>query len=332
MTDYLVTSDLHLSDKPRDKYRFGLFDWLYAQQKIHKPRATFILGDLTEAKDRHSSSLVNQIVDGLTSLEPPVFILRGNHDGLDQSTPFFKFINNMDGISFICSHTQVPLLDYRISMIPHQLSQVELDIECRRIQPGWGVFLHNTFQGVIAETGAVMSGLSASLIAEAKPRWCWAGDVHKPQQCGPVAYVGSPYAVRFGDDFTPRVLLLDDSGATKDLHFPAPKKAVLKIRDAGEIEGMGLVKGDQVKVTLELTREEVVQWASHKEHVLAACRNLGLEVYGVELQVAANKRERIKLKVPTGKTPEEYFKGFCVAEQVPAQMKATGLKFLGGVK
>ncbi|RPI87194.1 MAG: hypothetical protein EHM40_23155, partial [Chloroflexi bacterium] len=80
---WLVTSDLHLTDRPRDAHRFGLFKWLAKKQRKHGVKATFILGDITDKKDNHSSALVNRVVNELTQLEPPVYVLKGNHDFID---------------------------------------------------------------------------------------------------------------------------------------------------------------------------------------------------------------------------------------------------------
>ena len=88
---YLLIGDPHLSDRPRDDYRFALFDQVRVWQDIHKPQATFLLGDLTHEKDRHSAALVNKTVEGILKLKPPVFILKGNHDYIDPENPFFKF-------------------------------------------------------------------------------------------------------------------------------------------------------------------------------------------------------------------------------------------------
>ena len=82
--NWLLSADLHLSDRARDSHRFGLFPWLKKQQQKNKVDATFLLGDLTQEKDRHSSALVNRIVEELLTLTPPVYVLRGNHDGLLQ--------------------------------------------------------------------------------------------------------------------------------------------------------------------------------------------------------------------------------------------------------
>ncbi|HWY34909.1 MAG TPA: hypothetical protein VNX68_09695, partial [Nitrosopumilaceae archaeon] len=64
----LITSDLHLTDKDRDEYRWGLFPWLKQQIISYKPTTLLFLGDTTDAKDRHSAKLTNRIVDCFTDL------------------------------------------------------------------------------------------------------------------------------------------------------------------------------------------------------------------------------------------------------------------------
>ena len=52
----LLTSDLHLTDRPNDAYRWDfLSKWLWGIRFD----SLVILGDLTEEKDCHSSVLVN---------------------------------------------------------------------------------------------------------------------------------------------------------------------------------------------------------------------------------------------------------------------------------
>ncbi len=329
----LVTSDTHFSSRPKDQYRLQLFPWLIEQQEKYQTDATFLLGDLCQEKDRHESGLVNQIVHGLTLLKPPVYILKGNHDYIDADMPYFKFVSHIEGVEFVAK--PLFLEEYSVVMIPHQTSYADMDLalEGLKVPEECGVFLHNTFDGAIAETGARMGGLTPppSLY---KARWAVSGDIHKPQQVGPITYVGSPYQVRFGDDFKPRVLLISDrtNGLFfEDLYFPAPRKWSLTVRDHEEIlNHKDLKKGDQIKITIELAREEVVEWAKIKDQILKACQSRSVEVYGVDMKTSSSSHERIKQEGPTGKTTEEYFKSFCVAENVPSQIKQAGLKILGG--
>ena len=323
---YLVSSDTHFSEKPKDRYRFGLFLWLLEQQTKYKPDATFILGDLTESKDRHTSALVNDIVYGLTLLRPPIYILKGNHDYIDVGMPFFHFLHHIDGLMFATQAMDIP--EFGVTMIPHQTSQTDMNDEVEAIPSGYSVFLHNTFDGAIAETGQRMGGLVPPPRLFKAP-WCVSGDIHRPQQVGPITYVGAPYQVRHGDDYSPRALLIDDD-KFHDLYFPAPRKWSLTVRDAFEItHNENLKPNDQVKVTIQLAREEVVDWAKIKEQVLQACYERQLEVFGLELKLTAVVEKRIK-EGPTGKTNDEIFAEFCKTEDVPSQVKRAGSEVIGG--
>lgn len=324
---WLATADLHLTDRPKDEYRFGLFQWLVKQQVKYKPDATFVLGDLTEFKDRHTAKLTNRVADELFRLQPPVYILRGNHDGVDPENPFFRFLSKIEGIHFIIKPTRIP--DLKLTMIPHQRTQAEFDEACQIIKPGDLVMLHATFEGAEAESGRRLSGLSASPIESANPRGVWAGDVHKPQRCGSVTYLGAPFHIRFGDNYTPRALLVDGTTET-DLHFDAPRKWSLTVTSPDDIErNESLRKGDQVKLTIQLTREEVVEWAAIRRACLIVCKERDLDVYGAKLEGLHGKRKRAVLKDESNAPqPKDVLKAYCEAEGVGVDIKNAGMELL----
>jgi DNA repair exonuclease SbcCD nuclease subunit len=324
----LITTDLHLSDRARDKHRFGLFRWLARQQEKYDVEATYILGDLTENKDRHSSLLVNRIVEELFKLKPPVFVLRGNHDGLDPNSPYFKFLNCIEGLQFVVDPCFNKALS--VAFVPHCADQVTFNRACKQMPPKPALFLtHATFTGAKAETGTALSGLSASPIELLQPGRVYSGDVHVPQRCGPVTYVGAPFHVKFGDRFTPRVLLLKGDRET-DLHFDCPRKLTLTVRDVDDIlNNKELKVGDQVKLVIEMAREEAVEWQATKQRILAACREGGLEVFGAELKINTTaRRERVKLNEGSVKSPLEVMTAFCKAEGIASVIKAAGLELL----
>lgn len=323
---WLVTSDLHLTDRPRDNHRFGIFEWLATQQQKHHVHCTFILGDVCDRKDNHSSNLVNRTIDELSLLRPPIHILMGNHDYIAHSSPFFRFLNCIEGLNFVSKLTTLGGLG--VVLLPHQPDQAKLEASCKKIPPKQVVFTHNTFTGAESETGSRLTGLSASPIEDLQPRLWLSGDVHKPQtlDCG-LTYVGSPYHVRFGDNFTPRCLLVEGGDMKKNLYFPCLRKWSLTIHGANDLFSADLNKGDQVKITLQLGREEVVEWAKHKRNILAACKELELEVFGIEMDVVGGSPERIKSDTKTTQ-PEDVFEEFCKSENVAANLKAVGKELL----
>lgn len=329
---WLVTSDLHLTDRPRDGHRFGLFPWLAKQQKKYDVSATIICGDITDSKDKHSASLVNQLVDGLTELRPPVYILKGNHDFIDPNNPFFGFLSCIDGIQFVSD----PVYAEGAAMIPHQPDQAALDQAFHVVGQDYLnpelFFCHQLFTGAIAESnGRALTGLAWSPTslsgAAARGAKVYAGDIHKPQQldCG-VTYIGAPWHCRFGDDYVPRVLLLK-GGKEIDLHYPAPRKWSVTIRDVYDLDKHPeIAQGDQIKLTIEIAREEIVEWSSIKQRVLETCK--GLEIFGVEMKVLTNKLREHKAETIKVKSNENIFTEFCKGEGVASNIKKAGRELL----
>lgn len=327
---WLITSDLHLSDRPRDFYRFGLFKWLREMQAKHKVTETFILGDLTDYKDRHSATLVNQMVTGITSLHPPVTLLKGNHDFVDPVNPYFGFLNNIEGLYFV---TQPAIIETPgLGLIPHCASQDEMNKAAGIMPPGLqAVFGHQLIEGAISESGSRLSGLRWPLVGPRAPKATYLGDIHRPQRlaCGAV-YVGSPYHVRFGDNFNPRVLLVKD-GVETDLHYPAPRKWSITVTDFHHLvraEGTQLMKGDQVKIELVLPREELHEAGERKKQIVTFMRELGAEVHGFRVTVPPTiLTERAQLS-PQARTYDEILTGFGKAEALSGNIMQVGRELI----
>lgn len=328
---YLLIGDLHLSENAHDEYRFGIFDQIAKWQRQYAPDAasTFLAGDLTDNKDRHSATLVNRTIEGLMKLKPPVYILKGNHDYRDPDNPFFKFLNHFPGFAFVIS----PVVRDGVGLIPHVREQADFDDAVKLLTQHRvpNAFLcHNTFDGAIAETGAILSGLSASLVSQIKPPLGWyAGDVHRPQTQAGLTYLGCPYHVRFGDNFNPRCLLVTADGKRKNLHYSAPFKWSLTVRGPEDLKKHDMQPGDMVKLTVEVAREEAVDWKRIRQQVLDACREAQVSVHGVKLQVntATVKRKRLKVEGQTLTVTDTYDQ-FCKAENVASQIREAGKKFL----
>src|SRR5271170_2700183 len=96
----LITSDWQLDANPRDRYRLDfVLKTLPELIDKYKVDQLLVLGDLTEAKDCHPASLVNEIVQALMEINKKcqLIILEGNHDYLQKDTPFFEFIKYFPG-------------------------------------------------------------------------------------------------------------------------------------------------------------------------------------------------------------------------------------------
>jgi len=333
----LITSDLHFTDKPRDAYRFKLFPWIEEQVVKHKVDYVLVLGDLTDAKDRHSAALVNQIVDHTASLSKKArtFFLRGNHDGLDPDHPFFRFFNQMPFLAFIVQPEQVKLANFSdaktadVLFLPHS-RDTKKDWHGINMSRFDYVFLHQTLKGALSENGMVLDGIAASAFKEVK-RAAFSGDIHVPQRIGPVEYVGSPYHVHFGDSFEPRVVLLKE-GEGRNLRFPAVRKHALRLRVPEDIaKHTELRKGDQVKVKLVLRRSEFSDWLALRRRVVDICQRLGLDLHGVEVEELKRKQLQGEQSIPAplpSARPQDAFARYCQRERIEEDLAKAGLAFL----
>src|SRR3990167_5763942 len=273
----IITTDLHLNDSVRDAHRFDLFPWLANQAQEHKANQIFILGDLTDAKDHHPAALVNKIVGALVKLRndsrAAIVILRGNHDCVDPTTPFFGFLRHLAGLVWVTDK----MIDRKTLYIANRRSPEDwprLDLDY--------AFVHQTFTGAIAENGYPLTGFPSSLVKDVRKR-VYSGDVHVLQDLGNITYVGAPYRIQFGDKFTPRVLLLDDKGKHHDLHFPTKQRALIECRGSSNFPKLirGLVAGDQIKIRVSQTRAELVDWATTRKAITALADKAALEVCGI---------------------------------------------------
>ena len=282
----LVTSDWHLTDSPRDEYRWGFVEKvLPAILKEEQVGLLLFLGDITEAKSQHSAELVNRLVAAFKRLAElcPVVGLTGNHDGLSPDAPFFAFLSEVQrgAISWV----QRPTVLADLKNVPKGFSAAERTIllpNTRQPEKDWEdipfreydwAFAHQCFATAKSESGFALSGTSLSFFP--KGMTIIAGDIHRPQTSGPLTYVGSPYHVDFGDGFEPRVLLWDGK-RVESLPVNSPQKALVEAGSLKELSKQKLPEGDIVKVRYEVesydkwpeAKKEIERWAEERGLVL----------------------------------------------------------------
>ena len=285
MFPMIVTSDLHLTDNPRDAYRWGLFPWLIDQVREHNAKTIAILGDLTDAKDNHAAPLVNKVVNALYDLSQmaEVIVMMGNHDYLQEGHPFFQFTDTIPNVKFLAK----PAVIESCLFLPHTKRFSEYLLKYR-LQEYDLVFMHQTVSGSIASNGMKMeSDIDAELDSEAI---IWSGDIHVPQKIGNVRYVGSPYHVHFGDRFIPRSLLFRSSlRPTLDLKFPVLERFTTTIASLADLDDLEIIEGDQIKIKIDGTHLDGAGWNALKLQIREWCGSKKVELCGMEL-IAREKR------------------------------------------
>lgn len=280
MRDALFTTDLHFTDAPREAYRFQVFDFLEKRVKAYGVPYVFLLGDLTDKTDRHSSRLVNEIVPRMQALAKlcQVFILRGNHDYVDPQCPYFRFLNEIEGMHYILEPTKIKLDETRIYLLPHT-RHPEIDWKSLEINKADIAFMHQTLAGARAENGRPLEGEDVSLLSGCKQ--VFSGDVHVPQQMGNIIYVGSPYHVHFGDSFVPRIIHYSAAKIINCL-TTFPSRLMLNVISLNDLETREFKKGDQCKLNVVVTAEQWPEWPRIRQSFVEKCAELGLDLCGIE--------------------------------------------------
>jgi DNA repair exonuclease SbcCD nuclease subunit len=307
----LVTADLHLTDRPADAHRWGLFPWLAKQAVKYEVEYILLLGDLTDAKDRHSAALTNKMVTSIRSLVDTgrqVIVLRGNHDYIDELEPFFSFLHGEANTQFLIE----PKLQDGMLFLPntrdYKIAWAGLDFS----KPKY-IFCHQTFDGCLTENGTRLDGIPPSVFGKIQAKVI-SGDIHVAQRIGKnIEYVGAPYRIRFGDVFEPRVLLIQDDGKFKDLHFPTKQKhlieikapssaanAVKQLRATHRTGEVSIYEGDQVKVRVHLKRSAYPEWPAIRAALIEEAAASKLELTGPELMAIPEDRQKSASEAQAG--------------------------------
>lgn len=330
----IITTDLHLTDRERDEYRWEIFPWLF--EKLEEGEALLILGDLTDAKDGHSAQLVDRIVRTLAEIpNNPIYILKGNHDYLDPTTPFFGFLDRIPGVRFFVEPAYETVEGVEILFLPHERRPVEawegLDLDSDL------VVCHQTFDGAQASNGhKLQGGISRRYFSRRGYKGkVYSGDIHVPQICGDVTYVGTPYPVAFGDDYVPRVMTYGRKSGVTQLQPPTIRKVVRTLAMDDESDLADLRKGDQIKLRVQLDREDFASWEEIRASVVAAAESRGAYVHSIELEArpVVEKRKRgAKTERATPSDPRRLLDEFCEAHGLVEGERDAALDVLDRVR
>lgn len=224
----LVTADLHLSDKLRDAYRHVAMKTIRGIiKKDRSIKQLVINGDLTEEKDYHSAELANAVADHIYEFSQLVSVIIncGNHDYVSIDCPFFRFLSHIKNIQWISKPGYVETETRRSFFLPHT-NNWKRDWKGLDFKGYDWVFAHQTFNGAAVGFGRELEGIPLTVFP--KGVQVISGDIHVPQKLGCVTYVGAPTLIDFGDSYTPRVLLIENSGKLVSIPVPGVQKRLVK--------------------------------------------------------------------------------------------------------
>lgn len=319
----LLTTDWHLTDNPEHEYRWQVFEWVLSavvgSVKTSTPiLAVVVAGDITDKKSDHKARFVKRVADSFMTLAT---LLRdrckcelvwvvGNHDHLnDPQYPFFGFLRHL-GVEVVTRPRTQLLSGFLTYLIPHSYEPMQQreDINFQYLKDSDVIIMHETFNGAKASNGSKLPGSSFKMFRNLNAV-CFSGDIHVPQQLGPITYIGTPYGVHFGDVYEGRFLLVTkDRGEVTWNTFTLPttvKRASLKLPLTRYIETFedlvdrwDLTEGDHVSVELSGSSKDPEDWRIARSLILKACDDHGFLVHG-------GVKERSIVRVPLLEAAED---------------------------
>jgi 3',5'-cyclic AMP phosphodiesterase CpdA len=335
----LVTADIHLDDVPKNQYRWGILPWLESEGNKREVDLIFVVGDVTDAKDRHSSRTVNRLFEFLANSANQWIFVQGNHDFYDPEWPFFGFLDHLENVRWI---REPKIMNLPVGKVYTKTLLLPATKEWETVWPPFldkgkfpYVFLHGTFEGTLSETGYPLPGISKDFFDLDCVGRVYAGDVHVPGAVIPrIESLGSPHRVRFGDSYKPRVVYIGQNSIA-DLYPNMMMRHVVIVRNPDDLSKYPEVEpGDQVKIRVKIKRSEFPEWVKIRSTIGNAATALGWEVHGIELLELAPARRRLEepgVESDTShKTAREYLLDFATAQNLKKSVIDTGLRLLAG--
>ncbi len=337
----LVISDLHLTEKTTEQYRWNIFDTVKDYVKENDVERLFILGDLLDKKDRHPAELINQLMDKLIDLlkyVKPIYILKGNHDYLKPQAPFLDFLKHFHpNIVWISSPTHLTFGNLKTLWLPHSKNPTEEWADCDFDVST--VFMHQSVIGCkVSEyfemnCGFDLEWLTSKLDSNAK---IYSGDIHVPQKIKTLTYIGTPHPVSFGDTYEHNMVILNNNFTEfKRIKTESIQRHSLKIKSSACLEKLKQEKviksGDQAKIKIQLTTKELSTWSNSKEIVKQWCEYNKIDLFDLSMEKLDSDVESVNHSIENRFSfvdPKAAFKEYVKMEKVDKNIIAIGEELL----
>jgi hypothetical protein len=274
----------------------------------------------------------------LTELCRRIFILKGNHDYLDSKLPYFKFLKEFPNIHYMSE----PILDFTIGddyvlFLPHTNNPTEDWKNVNFDYPHDYIFMHQIVSGTKFANDYVIENKKYNtfnkLLKNVKSK-IYSGDAHVAQTVGNITYVGSPYSINYGDHWEGEAILLTEKGEEISLPFYNLVKWCINIISIKELKELivlqGIMKGDRVKVRIELNRCDFHLYKDMAKEVKSILKDLGVDECIVQMKPIKDESNKdVKLDKDKHISHESIIREFAKKEGLTKEDISIGMGLIG---
>lgn len=277
--DYIFASDVHIGERKdlnvptasglnsRLLEGISIVDQIGELAKKYKVRNIFILGDIFDLKDRIPARIMILFAEAVAKFPCPLIILKGNHDYAEDDYAPIKLLKREGKLSLIDApniYNDIVFLPYYRKYEEFRQKWIELHKEMKMKQKIRLFLFHNTVPGAKFANNRKAEG-EFDLPTMGGVRYL-AGDIHLPQNVGPIKYLGSPYQVDFGEEGQDKFVYLykvsEDSLVPVELNYPK----FVSI-DVNSQKVLGGIEGNYVRMIGEVLKEDKERIENIKKNI-----------------------------------------------------------------
>jgi hypothetical protein len=302
------------------------------------------LGDITEEKDNHPSVVVNKIVRGINSLEqivlnhskmskaiPKLYILKGNHDFIDEHLPYFGFLENVfQNIVYIQNPCTI---SDNMGFVPYIKEATRILDLSKLILYTNVMFMHQPVVGALMnkqigmKDGLDLTGIDTPIFS---------GHVHIPQWVGSTFYyVGSPYQIYFGENHKGSIVELFlndghvDSMSVIDLSDYFPRKVTLEVSDPTKLytHFNELRNGDFAKFRVQMGNKNYLEYHTYSSVIQDFAKKNNVTIKGIEFILPEQIIEKTKKDMANSKD-EDYIITYANSKHLAPESVNYGLDIM----
>jgi hypothetical protein len=142
--------------------------------------------------------------------------------------------------------------------------------------------------------------------------------------------VGAPYTINFGDNYQPRVLLLDETNM-RTLWCPGPQKRLVEAGTLNQAkERMQRHGGDLLKLRIAWSNERIDKWPAAKRDLQKWAASNGITLHSVEPVLDAPAVRKAKASTRKARSDIEVLADYCKAHGVNQTLTKVGMNILEG--